>query len=89
MLTESCAQWLHTATNKRPDHAASDLSAAADAVYTHLNNVPELMGSDTGKPAFDEFNKETDADFQSDMNSLWDLPEPDYREIKRLKYETD
>lgn len=86
-LTHKCATWLHTATNRRQDTAGHELAAAADALYTFINNHPDIMGSDTGKPAFDEFNREPDEDFQADMNSLWNQDEPDFREIKRLRHE--
>jgi hypothetical protein len=68
-LNQKCAAWLHTATNRRDETAGHELSAAADALYAFINNNTEIMGSDTGKPAFDEFVNE---DFQSDMNNLWD-----------------
>jgi hypothetical protein len=72
ILKSNCAAWLHTPTNKRPESASFELSGAADALYTFINNNPEIMGSDTGKPAFDEYNKEPDEDFQTDMQNLWD-----------------
>jgi hypothetical protein len=68
-LVGSCAQWLHTATNRRDETAGHELSAAADALYSWINDHTEIMGSDTGRPAFDEFVNE---DFQSDMNNLWE-----------------
>ena len=79
-LKSNCAAWLHTASNRRNETAAYSLSASADALYTLLNNHPEIMGSDTGKPAFDE---PVNPDFQEDMQSLWDQPEPDIRERRR------
>jgi hypothetical protein len=68
-LNQKCAAWLHTATNRRDETAGHELSAAADALYSWINDHTEIMGSDTGKPAFDEFVNE---DFQSDMNNLWE-----------------
>jgi hypothetical protein len=64
-----CKQWLHTATNHRDENAGIELAAAADSLYTWINNHVEIMGSDTGKAAFDEF---VNPDFQSDMQNLWD-----------------
>lgn len=77
VLTERCSTWLHMATNLRSDTAGHELSASADALYTLLNNHPEIMGSDTGKPAFDTPD---DSEFQENMQSLWDQEEPDFRE---------
>jgi hypothetical protein len=84
-LAEKCSKWLHTATDRRYDNAALELGLAADAMYTVLHTNGDIMGSDTGKPSFDLF--QPDPEFQSDMQSLWDLPEPDFREIRRLKNE--
>jgi len=78
-LRLSCHKWLYTATNKRTESAAFELSAAADALYTFINNNPEIMGSDTGKPAFDTPD---DAEFQENMQSLWDQEEPDFRRMQ-------
>ena len=79
-LKSNCIAWLHTATDKRQEKAGFELAASADALYTLLNNHPEIMGSDTGKPAFDE---PINPDFQEDMQSLWEQPEPDIRERRR------
>jgi hypothetical protein len=68
-LKNKCAAWLHTATNRRNENAGYELSAAADALYTFINNNVEIMGSDTGKAAFDEAGND---EFQSDMNNLWE-----------------
>jgi hypothetical protein len=76
-LNQKCAAWLHTRSDKRDESVGFDLSKAADDLYTHMNNFPEIMGSDTGKCAFDEFFNE---DFEEDFNSIWDQPEPDFRE---------
>ncbi len=79
-LKSNCAAWLHTASNRRNETAAYSLSASADALYTFINNNAEIMGSDTGKPAFDEPDN---PDFQGDMRSLWEQDEPDIRERRR------
>jgi hypothetical protein len=79
-LNQKCAEWLHTATNRRNESAGHELAAAADALYSFINDHTEIMGSDTGKPAFDEPENE---EFQSDMNNLWDQPEPDFRERRQ------
>jgi len=76
-LKSNCAAWLHTSSNRRNESAAFELSAAADALYSFLNSNPEIMGSDTGKPAFDQPD---DEEFQENMNSLWDQEEPNFRE---------
>jgi len=78
-LHKNCFDWMHTATNKRTESAAFELSAAADALYTFINNNPEIMGSDTGKPAFDQPD---DEEFQENMQSLWDQEEPDFRRMQ-------
>jgi len=78
-LKDACIKWLHTATNKRTETVAFELSAAADALYSFLNSNPEIMGSDTGKPAFDQPD---DEEFQENMNSLWDQEEPDFRRMQ-------
>ena len=78
-LNQKCAAWLHTATNKRTETASFELSASADAMYTFINNNPEIMGSDTGKPAFDTPD---DEEFQENMNSLWEQEEPDFRRMQ-------
>ena len=91
-LKSNCAAWLHTAIDRRNETAALSLSASADALYTLINNNPDIMRSDAGKPAFDEFNKVEDDDFQDNMNKLWSLddqPEPDFREIRRMRNETN
>jgi hypothetical protein len=80
-LNQKCGEWLHTATNRRAESAAFDLSSSADALYSFINDHPEIMGSDTGQPAFDDPGND---EFQSDMESLWDQPEPDFRE-RRIK----
>jgi len=69
-LLKNCTLWLHKASNNR-DEAALDLGLSADAMYDFLSRNGDIMGSDTGKPAFDEFNSEPDDDFQSDMNNYW------------------
>jgi hypothetical protein len=68
-LAKVCGKWLHTATNKRQENAGFELAAAADALYTFINNNVEIMGSDTGKAAFDEAGND---EFQSDMQNLWE-----------------
>jgi len=68
-LVGAAQVWLHYATNKRNESAGHELAAAADALYTFINNNVEIMGSDTGKPAFDEPSNE---EFQSDMQNLWE-----------------
>lgn len=68
-LNQVCAQWLHTATNRRQENAGFELAAAADALYGFINNNSEIMGSDTGKASFDE---PVNDEFQSDMNNLWE-----------------
>jgi len=85
-LRLSCHHWLHTATNKRNESAGHELAAAADALYSFINSNAEIMGSDSGRPAFDV---PTNPDFQADMQSLWDQEEPDYRELKRLQNEAN
>lgn len=68
-LAENCAKWLHTVSDRRNEKTALGLGLAADAMYILLHTYTEIMGSDTGKPAFDEFVNE---EFQSDMQNLWD-----------------
>jgi hypothetical protein len=85
-LNELCIKWLHTGTNRRAESAGHELASAADALYSFINSNSEIMGSNTGRPAFDE---PTNPDFQEDMQSLWDQEEPDYRELKRLRNEAN
>ena len=78
-LKQKSAAWLHTTTNRRNENAGFELASAADAMYSYISNHTEIMGSDTGKPSFDE---QVNPDFQEDMQSLWDQEEPDFRRVQ-------
>jgi len=78
ILKGACQSWLHVSTEKR-FHPAYILASAADDMYKLLHNNPEIMGSDTCKPAFDTPDH---AEFQENMQSLWDQEEPDFRRMQ-------